>query len=167
MKQGRCVPTSFSRLDPLWVRNQSNTINAQEFQTRMGREGCVCFGREGYYNNINNGGYRRLHTAGYLSRILQQQQHQQSDIGDYTHSDIVLLLSRQTWKRETWSQRHFFNKSTRSLAVRKRKSRNGFEPAKRQSGREIFLCTMECDMRPLGDCDHMRMSVQGMVSKVL
>ena len=52
--------SSFSRLDPLWVHNQSNTINAQEFHTRMGE------------------------------RVILQQQHQQcrSDIGDYTQPDI-------------------------------------------------------------------------------
>ena len=46
----------------------SPTLSTHKNSTRgWGREGCVCFGREGYYNNnINNVGYRRLHTAGYV-----------------------------------------------------------------------------------------------------
>ena len=55
-----------------------------------GGERDACFGREGYYNNnINNVGYRRLHTAGYLSRILQQQ-HQQCRILATTHIRISM-----------------------------------------------------------------------------
>ena len=60
--------SSFSRLDPLWSAI-GPTLSMHKSSTRgWGREGCVCFGREGIYNNnINNVGYRRLHTVGCTS----------------------------------------------------------------------------------------------------
>ena len=120
--------SSFSRLDPLWVRNQSNTINAQEFHTRMGERGMRVSGERdtttttstmsdigdytqpdisvGYYNNnINNVGYRRLHTFGYrVSRARRRtqlktaekgRQKEQSGLRNISESGSVRVVPRQ------------------------------------------------------------------------
>ena len=83
--------SSFSRLDPLWVRNQSNTINAQEFHTRMGERGMRVFRERGILQQQHQ--QRRI-SATTHSRISQSDTSTTSttstmaDIGDYTHSDI-------------------------------------------------------------------------------
>ena len=65
-----CVSSDRHLTKQIGDHNQSATTTTTSAATTRSRIS-LCLGREGYYNNnMNNVGYRRLHTFGYLCKIL-------------------------------------------------------------------------------------------------